>query len=370
MSVAPNIEMLTGIITGAAARSTWIGIAHDAFWQEAGDQGVAPLVAAALAASPDAPAALRGVARERTHRLIAADLLREAELQELLAALAAASVDALLIKGALLAYTHYPRPDLRPRLDTDLIIPAARRSVAHDVLVALGYEPDVQASGDCVLHQRAYVKRLHDAPVHVVDVHWRLANPEVFRHVLSFEQMASCAVAIPALGAAARGLSDVHALLVSCVHRVAHHFDDDRLIWLYDIHLIARRLEAEAWTRFAALAVERRVAAVCRAGLQKAIERFATPVPAWVCRQLAPDAVPGGEVTAAYLTRKRPHVKVVMDDLRALPTWTDRGRLMFDYAFPPVEYMRKIYAPASTTPLVWLYARRMLFGAGKWLARS
>jgi hypothetical protein len=63
-----------------------------------------------------------------------------------------------------------------------------------------------------------------------------------------------------------------------------------------------------------------------------------------------------------------PRFRLVVDDLRALPTWADRWRLMREHAFPPVEYMRGVYAPSSRTPLVWLYTRRMLVGARKWLA--
>ena len=45
-----------------------------------------------------------------------------------------------------------------------------------------------------------------------------------------------------------RGLSPVHALLVACIHRVAHHRGTERLIWLLDIHLLASRLEEREWT--------------------------------------------------------------------------------------------------------------------------
>jgi hypothetical protein len=40
----------------------------------------------------------------------------------------------------------------------------------------------------------------------------------------------------------ARGLSSVDALVLTAVHRIAHEFDSERLIWLYDIDLIARGL--------------------------------------------------------------------------------------------------------------------------------
>ena len=61
------------------------------------------------------------------------------------------------------------------------------------------------------------------------------------------------ALPLPALGPHARGPGDVDALLIACMHRATHrhnpytvngedHHDPDRLIWLTDIDLLARRL--------------------------------------------------------------------------------------------------------------------------------
>src|SRR5208282_5106828 len=55
------------------------------------------------------------------------ELAQRAELGRVLAALAEADVAPLILKGAGLAYTHYPRPGLRPRSDTDLLIAPNQR---------------------------------------------------------------------------------------------------------------------------------------------------------------------------------------------------------------------------------------------------
>ena len=365
-----NTGFLAALISGrAVAPDAWAALDAEGLWKVADRHGVSALVADRIIKTPAAPSWLRVRAREVSQEEVVADLGAESALRQLLASCEERRIRVLLMKGALLAYTYYGRPDLRPRLDTDLLIAVEDRQAIHDVLTALGYEPDVQASTDLVSHQRAYVRPLHGSLCHVVDVHWRLTNPEVFSRVLSFDEMRRAARPIPALGPGASGLSAVHALLVACVHRVAHHFDDERLIWLYDIHLIASRLGAAEWLQFLNLVIERRVARVCHAGLQRSVKLFDTQVPdmAWP-RDL--DLEYGDEITAAYLTPKRRRVNAVLDDLKALGTWGDRWRLMRDYAFPPVTYMREVYAPASATPLPWLYVRRMFFGARKWLQHS
>src|SRR5262245_15890541 len=85
----------------------------------AAEHGVLPLVADRLAGCGDVPADLRVMLREHARSAALADLVRESELKTVLAALQHAGLSVLLIKGGQLAYSHYPRPDLRPREDTD-----------------------------------------------------------------------------------------------------------------------------------------------------------------------------------------------------------------------------------------------------------
>jgi putative nucleotidyltransferase-like protein len=366
----PSIERLARMLSGAPLTSTDREALHEEeCWQLAERHGVAGLVASRLAAVHGLDRHLAERVIELTRQQVTVDMAHEAQLRCGLTSLHGAGVDAVVMKGAQLAYSHYERPDLRPRLDTDLMISAAQRALAHEVLVGGGYSPDVQASADLVLHQQTYVKPIGHGLGHVIDLHWRLANPEIFGTVLTFEEMAREAVGIAALGGEARGLSPVHALLVACIHRVAHHRGAERLIWLLDIHLLASRFDDSEWSAFVSLAAERGVAAVCADGLERTQQLFGTRLPECV-RELANAHAEGRrEATARYLAPLRV-VSAVLDDLRFLPTWHHRWRLVKDYAFPPVRYMREVYAPASASPLAWLYVRRMVFGARRWLAQS
>jgi putative nucleotidyltransferase-like protein len=362
-----TIERLAQIVTGAQlTASDRQLLRREESWQLAGKHGVAELVAARLATMRTLERSIDERVTAMTHRQVAMDMAREAQLRRCLALLRAADVASVVMKGGQLAYSHYDRPDLRPRLDADLVIALGQRAQAHHVLVREGYVPDVQASADLVLHQQTYVKDLDHGLPHVVDLHWRIANPEIFGGVLTFEEMARDAVVIAALGENARGLSSVHALLVACIHRVAHHRGAERLIWLLDIHLVASRLDEGEWRAFVDLAIEREVAAVCADGLYRTRQLFGTSLPV-MCDRLADAGFCGRtEITARYLTPGRV-LSAVVDDLRSLPTWRHRWRLAKDYAFPPVRYMREVYAPSSGSPLAWLYVRRMVFGARRWL---
>jgi Uncharacterised nucleotidyltransferase len=332
-------------------------------------QGVMPIAAERLAELPGVSRMLVATFDAAAKRQVAADLVREVELRRLVSGFSDRGVDALVMKGAQLAYSHYPRPDLRPRLDTDLLVPVAVRSAAHQQLLELGYELVPQVTGDLVMYQAIYVKRRDGAAVHVVDLHWRLANPQRFASVLTYDELAATSVPISGLGAPARGLSNPSALLLACIHQVAHHAHAPRLIWHYDIHLVASRLTPEEWTRFVTHAADRGVSSVCRRSLELAAHWFGTSVPDDVFSRLSVPTA-SDAATAAYLSPARRQIDDAVWDFQALSTWGARWRLVKQHLFPSVRYMRDVYAPLSSAPLPLLYAKRALLGARRWFART
>ena len=307
------------------------------------------------------------VLRESAFREAAADLVRERALKELCGGLAEAGVPPLLMKGAHVAYACYARPDLRPRVDTDLLIDPADRERAHRVLVALGYHEAPQSGGDLLMYQVSYELKGAGATTHVVDVHWRISNAQRFGKFLSHAEILREAIPLAGLGPAL-GPSPVHAVLLACVHRVAHHLDTPRLIWSYDLYLLGRMLSVAEWDRVAVLAGERGVAAACERSLSGAASLLGGGPPAGTMTALASAASREGS-SVDYLDARRPHIHRVVADFRALDSWRDRWRLARQHVFPAPAYMRSVYAPSSRAPLAVLYLRRAWWGALRWLAQ-
>ena len=83
------------------------------------------------------PTALRTLLRTRGTDALVMDLARVAELKQLLRALARGGVLPLLLKGAHLAYSHYARPYLRPKPDTDLLVPPHARDAVRRIVLDL-----------------------------------------------------------------------------------------------------------------------------------------------------------------------------------------------------------------------------------------
>jgi hypothetical protein len=343
----------------------------DAVCAAADAHGILPLVADAAADVLDPASPLLAALSRRAGLAAAADILRDRELRRLVDAFHAAGVPVVLFKGAELAYTVYARPDLRTRADSDVLVDARAREGSEAILRDLGYQAAGHVGGTLITHQMSYVRRIDGVDIHAVDLHWRVANPEVFAGVLTFAELWANRSTIPALGPHAAGASMPHAMLLACTHRVAHHFGTERLIWLYDIHLLASRQTGAEWTAFVALAVDRSVATVCLESIERTRQAFGTIVPADAIDALGRSMDSTAErATSAYLSSDRRPVDNFIADARALGSWAARLRLMREHLFPPALYMREVYAPTSHAPLAMLYLRRALSGARKWLARS
>ncbi len=327
------------------------------------DEGVVGLVARALSDRSELPATWRTVFVGRARHLATLDLLQESGLREVVLAMDRVNAGALLMKGTALAYSHYARPDLRPRLDCDLLVPRWARARSQAVLERLGFRAIDQQEGDLLMYQTCFQRR-RGALTETIDLHWRALNPQVFAEVLGYRDLAAAAVSLPGLGRGARALGPAHALALACSHLFAHHEGDPRLIWVHDIHLLARSLRPVDWQHFLTTIERERVGAICRSGLELAVEMFGTTLP----RGLFGDhRIARREPSAAFLQARR-HAAVVWADFQSLRSWRARTRLAAQYMFPRAEYMRRAYAPDSRVPLPLLYALRLWHGTWKWMA--
>jgi hypothetical protein len=294
-------------------------------------------------------------------------MLRQVELRRVLAALAAAGVQPLVIKGAHLAFTCYRSPDRRPRVDTDLLIRERDRTVLRKCLGALGYEPVPHVTGEVAFSQFSYRHVDAHGTSHTLDVHWRIAIPKAFADRLGYDELRRGAVAVTALGPHAFAPSPPLALLIACLHRTAHHGTSDRLVWLYDIHLLATVLSAAEWDVAASRAAETGLAPVVAAGLEHAAAQLGTVVPGAVGERLrAATAHPDPDVVM-FLAGEPPRIQIAASDWRRIHGVRNRLRFVREHLLPSPAYMRHRYGVSSPAALPFLYAHRALTGAVKWM---
>lgn len=326
------------------------------------------------------PDLLAEARRHRVHYLVAAglrrellqaaalDALDEQELRELLDALAAGGIRAMVFKGAALAHMIYPAPHVRPRVDTDLLLSHEQFDAAERVCLAQGWTHPAERTPELAAAQRHYVKPGPAASLRHLDVHWRVANTHLIGDALSFETLWARAVPVPALGESARAPRAVDALLLACLHRVAHHDDEIDLLWLWDIHLLASRLSAGEREDLMAAASGAGLTSVCAHSLDLVADAFGTTGAASLAARLRA-AGEGRVEPASRLIGGARRIDILGADLAALPGWRTRLRLLAEHVFPSRHYMRTVY-PGWPPLLLWVaYVDRIARGAPGWFLR-
>ncbi len=206
-------------------------------------------------------------------------------------------------------------------------------------------------------------------------------NSEVLARLFSHAELRARAVPVPAVGGdlGAVATCRVDALLIACMHREVHrrspywvdgvaHFSADRLIWLYDLHLLASALSLAERDELARLARRKGLAAICHDGLARATEVVgAGPDPGAVAELLQALELGGrGETPYTYLRAR--DLRQQYMNFRALAGFGPKLRFLRELALPPAAYMRARYGDVRPTWLPWLYLRRVLKGSANRLA--
>ena len=319
------------------------------------------------------PRLVRETLKCATARATAQELIRRRAVEEVLAGLAERHIVPLLLKGTPLAYTIYPTAPLRSRSDTDLLIQKKDFQAASEAFERLGYEPANAVTGEFVSSQLSYSKHDDYGVSHSFDLHWRISNSYVFSETFSFDELWASSIAIAALGSHARGLGAEHALLLACMHRLTHrqapyyvdgvaYYDSDRLIWLYDIHLLARAMTPNQWQRVIEVALEKGLQEICLDGLQAAANSLGSGVPAEVTRRLS---LRGSQRIKAVASFNVSPWRWELKGIWASRSWRAGLKMLAEHLYPPSFYMLSKYRLTNRKLLPFYYLRRAVEGIWK-----
>lgn len=298
-------------------------------------------------------------------------------LRQVVATLTNSGVRPIFFKGTALAYDLYSSPHLRTRGDTDIIIPLDAREKVGAALESLGFTCWFGAKGDLVSHTAICSREDAATGVHELDLHWRISNAQILSRLFSYEELRVAAAPLPALSADAIAAGRVHALLLACMHRAGHrqcpyfvddveHYGGDRLIWLYDIHLILGELSSAQYEELVAIAERKGLGGVCLEGVEEARACFHTSVPEGVRSALA--RMGPAEAVSRYLDGSVMYQYYA--NFLAVDGAANKVRFLGQLLFPSEEYMRRTYPRVKPDWLPWLYARRTAIEIAKRIYRT
>ncbi|UCE52869.1 MAG: nucleotidyltransferase family protein [Desulfobacterales bacterium] len=238
-------------IAPAATADQW----HD-FFALLKPHWIAPLLYWRIGSLPQEclpPGEVNRQLRRTFHESRVRSLRLERQLGEILDAFKTEGVRFLVLRGPALGFSVYPDPALRPGSDLDLLVLPKQTRKARKILEDLGYGclgKRFEVTRD-FFREEEYVHKKHpkdNLPVDLHWVHWEL-HPffkdcgggrleDLFRRASTVEKS----------DLAFETMHPVDALIHAAIHLALIHRRDIRLVWIYDIALLARGLRIpEDW---------------------------------------------------------------------------------------------------------------------------
>ncbi len=319
---------------------------------EAEREGVVALVYARLLLADETAGSRRDKSRELVVRSFKAaalqgvlsSMLIESETRHLLSVMDQAAIPGLLLKGQAIAQWAYPDPSLRASGDIDVLV--ASRDAAYLLarrLCESGYEL-FQPSGDLVALEMMLRREVVPGVWVEIDLHCRVINSPLFSERFTFDELMAESIALPRLGANARGLGPAHAFIHACMHWAATLAvgAEIRLKWLYDIPAFAKVFTKTDWQHLQQLAVERGLAGVCLGMIEAAQATFGADfvaVPADLTTALREAA----RHESLDVTRLRDWRYMQLQAFLAQPTARLRARYLWQRLWPSRDYMAYLY---------------------------
>jgi hypothetical protein len=303
------------------------------------------------------PDALDSTIKQRRSMLVANNVIKQRALVKLFSAFNDAGLtNCVLFKGSALAHTSYPAPWLRPRTDSDCLIARKDLAAFEAVFSALGYHKQFALEGDYVSYQSTFRKPLIGDSVMNIDLHWRINNRQCLSQAYSVQQIMRDGENIESLGAQITVPSRIDSLLIAAIHRLGHHALEERLVWLYDVHLLAESLDEQQWQALVRKAHEKQIAAITENTLCLSKTLLDTSIPNFVMQALSDHT---DEPSAIFLKRNLPEWRFFLRDLQTMNGWRAKCGLLREHIFPNAEYIRQ---RMGTRSVLLGYLKRLIRG--------
>lgn len=293
---------------------------------------------------------------------IASERMRSVSTSEILERLGEGfNLDFVVFKGAALAYQHYDETWLRPRTDTDILISEESKDTFIRALNSMDLKKLPAIEGSRISQQMSYGKLLNGKSTINLDVHWKISNRHALANILNFHEISQDSSTFKIGSHSFKCPSNVHALILACVHRSGHHYNEERFTWLYDIHLLCTSLSNNEWKRILDITREKKISCITLDALNRCHNLLGTKVPEFVLEELE-SRPKSHEISAQLAQRNLAGWQVFLNDLRALANTSQRIVFIWQTVFPSAAYMKEKYGNSS---LFLAYVKRALSGFRK-----
>jgi len=289
--------------------------------------------------------------------------LLEKQLEEILSAFKDKEIRVLVMKGPALGKMVYTDPVLRPASDLDILVKPDQVVHSRAVLEGLGYKclgKRFEISRD-FYNDEIFVNQKNQRHNRQVELHWDLHRFSGIRRDVGVADLIDRAAEVNAAPFAFEALDPIDALIHRAVSNAFDKGTSMRMIWVYDVKLLAEHLTTpEDWRTLQ----ERSVA--WRARL--AVEHSLNMAEAWAGFQIPsrfedfsdwPEPTQIEVKAWSKITQKHQGLtrlfSLHMDKATSLK---DKIRYYFNLLFPSPNYIRSSYPPSNKWLLPFSYVRR------------
>jgi hypothetical protein len=340
----------------------WIALA-----QTAQQHGLAPLLYASLEqynSTLKPPSAVTEMLELAYYQTKTTNWLMFQELGELLARFEQEQIPVVLLKGAALANTLYPRIALRPMGDLDMLIYLADAPRVRDILTARGLAPGLEPAENFYpnfSYDQAF-ERCGERPL-TVEAHWHLFKLPYYQNRIPIEWFWQRTMPMRVNDQPARLFTPEAQIVHLAAHAVLHHHGDS-LLASYDLALVLVRYRDQInWEEVIASAHSFGLSRIVDSNLARVRDEWGVFVPDDVCARLAHSSSVRERILFAINTAPRVEARDVWDGMNLRGV---KAKLLYfcHTLFPSHAYMRKRYGIAATRALPLHYLRRLSRGAG------
>jgi hypothetical protein len=318
------------------------------------------------------PEEVRKALQRHYFMAVARRLAAEQRLVQVLEALAATGVPAIVVKGPAVA-AHYPHPEVRDYGDLDLLVKPGHLGQAEGALLGFGYRP-YETEQRTLEHGFRHLSPMMLADGHFpVEVHWRLDDPERVGR-LPLEELWARAAPWSVKGQPALRLETVDTVLHLCRHAVVQDLLRQVLQPVCDLAQVTKGWDQTQWSALTQRSVDYGLGRAVYIVLILMEQALGLAAPRYVIDELrsaSGGTLPAGLVERFLSLETRGAHPVSPTAVRIWTRRTVRARLLYllQLLFLPRAAMAVVYGVPAGSPRIWLtYLRRpvdLLRGHGR-----
>jgi len=191
-----------------------------------------------------------------------------------------------------------------------------------------------------------------------IDLHWKINNRQILARTYDVSDLYANGLSLQKLAADIRIPNEVDSLLIACLHRLGHHHSEERLAWLYDIHVLANKLDDKHWQSLISKAKEKQLSSITLDALELCSRLFKTQIPNNFLDSII-ESAKLDEPSQIFLQRDLSPWRYFWHDLKSIDGVGGKLAFLKETIFPDANYVR---ARMGTKWILLAYVKRLAKG--------